>query len=81
MVLRLLIWLHSPLQCVIFGNNEQVIRTTDAQPHTMSSRSSHGTLIKVFCSLVAQLLSYIHAPFAWVQRHTGFKGNECSDLF
>ena len=81
MLLRWLTSLHSPLQWVIFGDNDQVIRATDAQPHTMASRSSYGTWIKTFCSLVAQLPSRIQAQFVWVKGHAGFKGNESSDLF
>ena len=53
----------------------------DAQPHTMASRSSHGTWVKAFCSLVAQLPTRIETQFAWIKPHTGFKCNECSDLF
>ena len=81
MPLRWLTSLHSPMQCVILRDNDQVIRTTDAQPDTMASRSSHGTLIKAFCSLVAHLPSRIQTHFAWITGHAGFKGNECSDLF
>ena len=83
-VFVLLRWLtsrHSTMQCVTLGDNAQVIRTTDAQPHTMASRSSHGTWIKAFWSLVAQLPSRIQAKFACIPGHAGFKGNECSDLF
>ena len=81
MLLRWLTSLHSPMQCVFLGDNDQVFRTTDAQPHSMASRSSHGTWIKAFCSLVAHLPSRIQTQFAWIKRHAGFKGNECSDLF
>ena len=71
LLLRWLTSLHSGLQCVIFGDSDQLIRTIDAQPHTMASQSSHGTWIKTFCSLVAQLPSCIHAQFAWIKGHTG----------
>ena len=81
MLLRWLTLLHSPMQCVILGDNDQVIRATDAQPHTMASGSSHGTWIKAFCSLVAHLPSLFQAQFAWIESHAGFKGNECSDFF
>ena len=41
-VFMLLLWptsLHSPMQCVTLGDDDQVIRTTDAQHHTMASGS------------------------------------------
>ena len=81
MLLRWLSSLHSPMQCVTLGANDQVIRTRDAQRRTMASRSSHGTWIKAFCSLVAHLPSRIQTQFVWIKCHAGFKGNECSDLF
>ena len=35
--------LNQPMQCIILGDNKQVIRTANTQSYVMASRSSHGT--------------------------------------
>ena len=47
----------------------------------MASRSSHGTWVKVYSSLQAQMPRFVSTQFAWIKGHAGVQGNECSDLF
>ena len=47
----------------------------------MASRSSHGTWVKAYSSLQAQMPRFVSTQFAWIKGHAGFQGNECSDLF
>ena len=73
--------LNQPMQCIILGDNEQVIRTANVQPYVMASRSSHDTWVKAYSSLQAQIPTFVSPQFAWIKGHAGFQGNECSDLF
>ena len=59
----------------------QVICTANVQSYVMVSRSSHGTWVKAYCSLQAQMPKFAATQFAWIKGHAGFQGNECSDLF
>ena len=47
----------------------------------MASRSSHGTWVKAYSSLQAQMPRFVSTQFAWIKGHAGFQGNECCDLF
>ena len=69
------------MQCIILGDNEQVIRTANVQSYVMASRSLHGTWVKAYSSLQAQMPTFVSTEFAWIKGHAGFQGNECSDLF
>ena len=69
------------MQCIILGDNEQGIRTANVQSHVMASRSLHGTWVKAYSSLQAQMPTFVSTQFAWIKEHAGFQGNECSDLF
>ena len=81
MFLRWVSSLNQPMQCIILGDNEQVIRTANVQSYVMASRSSHGTWIKAYSSLQAQMPTFVSTQFAWIKGHAGFQGNECSNLF
>ena len=81
MFLRWVSSLNQPMQCIILGDNEQVIRTANVQSYVMASRSSHGTWVKAYSSLQAQMPTFVSTDFAWIKGHAGFQGNECSDLF
>ena len=58
-----------------------MIRTANVQSYVMASRSSHGTWVKAYSSLQAQMPTFVATQFAWIKGHAGFQGNECSDLF
>ena len=81
MFLRWVSSLNQPMQCIILGDNEQVIRTANVQSYVMASRSSHGTWVKAYSSLLAQMPTFVSTQFALIKGHAGFQGNECSDLF
>ena len=80
----MLLWwvssLNQPMQCIILGNNEQVIRTANTQSYVMALRSSHGTWVKAYSSIQAQMPRFVSMQFTWMKGHAGFQGNECSDL-
>ena len=73
--------LNQPMQCIILGDNEQVIRTANIQSYVMASPSLHGTWVKAYSSLQSQMPTFVLTQFAWIKGHAGFQGNECSDLF
>ena len=53
MFLRWVSSLNQPMQCIILGDNEQVIRTANVHSYVMASRLSHGTWVKAYSSLQA----------------------------
>ena len=72
MFLRSVSSLNQPMQCIILGDNEQVIRTANVQSYVMASRSSHGTWVKAYSSLQAQRPTFVSTQFAWIKRKGGF---------
>ena len=81
MLFRWVFSLNQPMECLILGDNKQVIRTANTQSYVIASRSSHGTWVKAYSSLQAQMPRFVSTQFAWIKGHAGFQGNECSDLF
>ena len=58
-----------------------MIRTANVQSYVMASRSSHGTWVKAYSSLQAQMPTFVSTQFAWIKGHAGSQGNESSDVF
>ena len=81
MFLRWVSSLNQPMRCIILEDNEQVICTANVQSYVMASRSTHGTWVKAYSFLQAQMPTFVSTQFAWIKGHAGFQGNECSDLF
>ena len=63
MLLRWVSSLNQPMQCIILGDNEQVIRTANTQSNVMASRSSHGTWVNAYSSLQAQMPRFVSTQF------------------
>ena len=59
MLLRWVSSLNQAMQFIILGDNEQVIRTANTQSYVMASRSSHGTWVKAYSSLQAEMPRYV----------------------